>query len=258
METKRLLLTVFAVVVISATAHAGRWLSRDPIEEHMELDRLDQIQDGRANLYNFCYNNGISFFDRNGLDVGGAGYDLSDPRARYAHIPISAIGTFNVSYSNLSNPIDFVTIIYSSGQAVNCARIKVVQIARTFNDNDLTNPDRQWHLDPKGGSFYEHVRGGVPATGGGTRGVVRGSIGLTETDDPWAGGCGQQEFESCIVCTQGADKGVVYGGVTWKVQSPSKKESDRKGLGAGNHPSQPPSQTWMDLAFPIIRGLQYQ
>lgn len=44
--------------------HLGRWLNRDPIEE-----------DGGENLYAFCKNNGLMYFDYLGMDFWGYFFD---------------------------------------------------------------------------------------------------------------------------------------------------------------------------------------
>jgi hypothetical protein len=77
-------LAVTATIIVAADAHAGRWLSRDPIEDgagFVQRDPLPQPQfisqqRNEPNLYAFVRNNPIDSIDLLGLLVTGA-YDLN-------------------------------------------------------------------------------------------------------------------------------------------------------------------------------------
>jgi len=75
-QIQRLLLFVVAVISLAVNAHAGRWLSRDPMEvqEHMERDPHPFLD---LNPYTFVRNNPLHFVDPFGLDsyvVNAGGY----------------------------------------------------------------------------------------------------------------------------------------------------------------------------------------
>lgn len=67
METKKIFITALTIVFITANAYAGRWLTRDPIEEHMELDPVEQTRIGGPNLYVLCFNDAVNNIDPFGL-----------------------------------------------------------------------------------------------------------------------------------------------------------------------------------------------
>ena len=67
-QTQKLLLFVAAAILLAANAHAGRWITRDPMEvqEHMERDPHAFLD---LNPYTFVRNNPLKYFDLNGLNA---------------------------------------------------------------------------------------------------------------------------------------------------------------------------------------------
>jgi hypothetical protein len=72
---QKLLLGITAVIVVATDAHAGRWLSRDPIEDGAGFVQRDPLppmsiiprQRGEPNLYAFVRNNPVTHIDLLGL-----------------------------------------------------------------------------------------------------------------------------------------------------------------------------------------------
>jgi len=80
---QKVVLTITATTIVAADAHAGRWLSRDPIQEgagFVQRDPVgafdfDQLQ-GEPNLYAFVINDPLNFADPWGLiTIGFYGAD---------------------------------------------------------------------------------------------------------------------------------------------------------------------------------------
>jgi hypothetical protein len=78
MKTSKVVLALTATIIIAADAHAGRWLSRDPIEEgagfvsrdpkpRMDFTKIQRKNE--PNLYAFVRNDPVRFCDAYGLST---------------------------------------------------------------------------------------------------------------------------------------------------------------------------------------------
>jgi hypothetical protein len=63
---QKIVLTITATIIVAADAHAGRWLSRDPIQEGAGFVQRDPLPND-PNLYAFVDNNPVIFVDPLGL-----------------------------------------------------------------------------------------------------------------------------------------------------------------------------------------------
>lgn len=68
-QIERFFFFIVAIILFAANAHAGRWLSRDPMEvqEHMERDPHAFLD---LNPYTFVRNNPLTYIDPYGLEAG--------------------------------------------------------------------------------------------------------------------------------------------------------------------------------------------
>jgi hypothetical protein len=63
---QKIVLTITATIIVAADAHAGRWLSRDPIQDGAGFVQRDLLPN-EPNLYAFVANNSINSIDAFGL-----------------------------------------------------------------------------------------------------------------------------------------------------------------------------------------------
>lgn len=97
---QKVVLILTATIIVAADAHAGRWLSRDPIQEGAGFVQRDpmpemdfsQLQQSEPNLYAFVLNDPLDQFDALGLvTVGFYGADTPFTFPNEGNIKMKAI-----------------------------------------------------------------------------------------------------------------------------------------------------------------------
>jgi hypothetical protein len=147
---------------------------------------------------------------------------------------------------------DAVNITYRVEDCSSCDKFQLVQLVKT--DRNLF-PDSDWHIDSKmhGDSnefdppYYNPQTPAITAPNGDP---IRGGM----SDDPRIGSSrfggfgvgGTQDYETCVVCVSGKDKGKVMGCHSYTVTSPV-VGAPRVASGSGTFSGERPSRTFIDL-----------
>ena len=201
---------ITTTIVVAADAHAGRWLSRDPIQEGTGFVQRDPFppmslvpkQRNEPNLYGFVRNNPIGAIDKHGLVTGSFNVQHSTPQ-------------FGEGLVGWSVRFDWRPPSEWPLRCALCDKAVWVQAYRFHSDFYWTfNWTDDWNIRNYQGNSSPWVNGAWP----------RGHrLDFSEMwDDPSVSGpilawssTIRFQAESCVRCIAGPDKYKWYGCISW-------------------------------------------